>query len=368
MKKTRILAIGTAVPEFSIDQADAACLAQALGITNRWREALPALYQRSGVQRRGSVLLLSNDTEIENRQVFYRPATSTAPLGPTTSERMKSYTQHAGPLLEKACVNVLRQASVSAANVTHLVTVSCTGFVSPGVDHWLIERLKLRRQIPRTHVGFMGCHGLLNALRTAQAIAEAEPKAMVLVGSVELSTLHQQYTEDAQQLVANSLFADGAATALIAGSEVPSVSDRSWMIASSLSWMFPESQPSMSWHIGDHGFQMQLSPEVPDQIASQLRQPVESWLASMEIPLTAIDSWAIHPGGPRILTAVERALNLSPQCLEASRQILREHGNMSSATVAFVLQRLQELNPSNGKALMMAFGPGLHAEMLYLTR
>ncbi|MEQ1826632.1 MAG: hypothetical protein ABL921_11835 [Pirellula sp.] len=178
----RIVSTGTAFPPFSITQLDSALLAQELCITQRWKNALPALYRKSGVTKRGSVLLQSDSETITERQSFYTVATDASPRGPTTGQRMAVYAQHAGPLLERACRACLDRVAWDASCMPHLVSVSCTGFFSPGVDHELMDSLGLSNRVQRTHVGFMGCHGLVNGLRIAQAIAIADPKANVLVG------------------------------------------------------------------------------------------------------------------------------------------------------------------------------------------
>jgi predicted naringenin-chalcone synthase len=266
-----IWSIGTASPDYSIEQSDAVAFAQEIGITTRWLNALPALYRKSGVRKRGSVLLTAAQGAPMTRQSFYPKATPESPFGPTTADRMSQYAKHASPLAAKSATIALDRAQLHSSQITHLVTVSCTGFVSPGIDHQLIQTLSLPPTVQRTHVGFMGCHGAINGLRTAKSIAESDPDAIVLVTAVELCSLHQQYTEDPQQLVANSLFADGAASVIV-GTRSPftappnandsSSKDRCWQIVSSFSFYIPNTAETMSWKIGDHGFSMQLSPEV----------------------------------------------------------------------------------------------------------
>jgi predicted naringenin-chalcone synthase len=362
-----LCSIGTALPEHAIEQSDAARVAQELRVTERWLDALPALYRKSGVKHRGSVLLKGADGVGMSRQNFYGISSSESPFGPTTSERMEAYSEHAGPLLEQACKPALRSGGFEPSQISHLVTVSCTGFFSPGIDHWLIQQLGMPLTVQRTHVGFMGCHGLVNGLRVAQSIVTADPRARVLVGAVELCSLHQQYTEDPQQLVANALFADGAASAIVVGPN-DGVPDAAWKLVSSHSCMIPDTMSHMGWCIGDFGFQMRLSPEVPAIIGSHLRVPVESWLGTLGLSVDAIDHWAIHPGGPRILDSVAAAMELADDQMQASRAVLSEHGNMSSPTVLFILERLGKESSAKGHCVLIAFGPGLHAEMILLSR
>ena len=374
---SKILGLGTSVPEHSIAQSDAAIVAQQLKLSERWNDALPALYRKSGVLRRGSVLLGPQGLHNLDRHSFYKPASETHPFGPTTAERMKVYSEHAGRMLQCACSEAIEYSGVATSSITHLVTVSCTGFFAPGIDIGLIESLGLDSNIQRTHVGFMGCHGALNGIRIAKAIVDATPTAVVLLGAVELCSIHQQYTDDAQQLVANALFADGAAGLVIgaasdqgeeleiaANSSVPSQGN--WSIISTLSKWIPETTNLMSWRIGDHGFRMTLDSKVPSFIEANLESEIKNWLDGQSLTISDIDAWAIHPGGPRIIRATGKALGLPSQSLEASEAILANHGNMSSPTVLFILDRLSDQLPAAKSCVLLAFGPGLCIEAVLL--
>ena len=373
----KILGLATSIPEHSIAQSDAAIVAQQLNLSERWKDALPALYRKSGVQRRGSVLLGPEGLPDLQRQTFYKPATATNPFGPTTAERMKVFSEHAGPMLQRACAAAIENSGIAKSNITHLVTVSCTGFFAPGIDIALIESLGLDSNIQRTHVGFMGCHGALNGIRVAKAIVDATPSAVVLLGAVELCSLHQQYTDDAQQLVANALFADGAA-GLVIGTTSDNLGNReidtdpclpsqaNWSIVSTLSKWIPETTCLMSWTIGDHGFRMTLDPQVPSFIEANLEDELKMWLDGQSLCISDIDAWAIHPGGPRVIQATGKALGLPPQSLEGSQAILANHGNMSSPTVLFILDRLSGQQPAANYCVLLAFGPGLCIEAVLL--
>lgn len=369
-----ILGRGLALPKFAIDQSDSALIAQQLHLTTRWHDALPALYRKSGVARRGSVLLENEETDLAVRQSFYKPASIENPHGPSTAARMKAYARHAGPLLQSACGQAISEAHIKPKQLTHLITVSCTGFQAPGVDFDLIRRLGLDPSIQRTHVGFMGCHAALNAMRIAKSIVEADRNACVLIGAVELCSLHQQYTDDAQQLVANALFADGAAGMVLgtcddieATSEGESISN--WQIVATGSTILAETCDMMSWTIGDHGFYMSLAPQVPSLIEQYLRSWLEAWLAEHFIQsLDEIDAWAVHPGGPRIVQAAGQALGLDGSLLAPSLATLHQHGNMSSPTILFILDRISTDNTTSKTCLMIAFGPGLCIEVALLER
>lgn len=373
----RFLATATAIPEGTVAQDDSAILAQQLNITERWHKLLPALYRKSGVLRRSSVLLDSSDRELFHRQSFYQVASPERPFGPTTAERMQAYSLHAGPLLERAANDALKQARLSASAITHLITVSCTGFSAPGIDHHLIDRLGLSMHTQRTHVGFMGCHGMINGLRVAEAVVRSQPDAIAMVGAVELCSIHQQYCDDSEQIVANSLFSDGAACVILTAesaeasfpdSSSGSVENASWEIVSSFSCKLEETGEMMSWKIGDHGFQMTLSPRVPKIIEERLRGPLSQWLAENHVAIESVQSWAVHPGGPRILDSVAACLDLTENQIEPSRNVLAHYGNMSSPTVLFILEKIVVETDPGECAVMLGFGPGLHTEALLLRR
>ena len=177
-----------------------------------------------------------------------------------------------------AARNAIEDAAVSPDRVTHVVTVSCSGFFAPGVDIALIKRLGLSRKVARTHVGFMGCHGMLNGLRVAGAFLEQDPEACVLLVALEMCSLHHQYGWDVGQIVANALFADGAAAVVAVGGEPRSPSDL--RVAASGSEIVDDSEDAMSWRIGDHGFLMTLSQRIPELIAKNIRAYLEEWLSS----------------------------------------------------------------------------------------
>lgn len=354
----RIMGIGTAVPEHDAGQVEASELHAELSGLDRVRSrVLRTLYRRSGVERRGSVLLERPDGPLAARQSFYRPVRDEGDLGPSTAERMRRYEDHAPVLALRAAGRALADAGQDPADVSHLVTVSCTGFVSPGVDIRLVEELGLDSDVSRTQVGFMGCHGALNGLRVAHGYARAEPESVVLLCAVELCSLHFAYGWDPDVMVANALFADGAGAAVCAGA-APSAD---WTVASTGTVLLDESGDDMTWRIGNHGFRMTLSSRVPDIIGRELSGWLEPWLARSGLVPGDVATWAVHPGGPRILDSVEGSLALDRSRTEAARSVLRGHGNMSSATILFILERLRR-EGAPLPCVALAFGPGLVAE------
>ena len=358
-----ILGLATGLPPYSVAQTRAAALAEPYCcVTAQHRRLLPALYRRSGVEQRWSVLLErgGDDPQVQS---FFGPRADEADFGPTTRDRMKRYSVEAPRLAEDVARRALQAADINANTITHLVTISCTGFEAPGFDISLVKRLGLPPTIARTHIGFMGCHGALNGLRAADAYVRADPKAVVLLCALELCSLHFSYGRDTEQVVAHALFADGAA-ALVAAAGNDNATHRNghaWRLAASGSCILPDSEDMITWRIGDHGFNMTLSRRVPELIGQHLRPWLAEWLASQGLTLQEINSWAIHPGGPRIVASVAEALKLSPQAAAVSDQVLAECGNMSSPTVLFILERLRA-SGAKLPCVALGFGPGVTAE------
>jgi len=356
--------ISTALPPRVALQDEAAALAPRFCGEHDTRQArmLRLLYRKSGVRKRHTVAVRGDHGPLEERIPYYPLATGPDDLGPSTSARMGWYAEESPPLAREAAAGALAGAGVAPGEITHLVTVSCTGFDAPGVDAHLIEELGLDRGVARTHVGFMGCHGALNGLRAAAAYVKADPSARVLLCAVELCSLHFAYGWDEEMLVANTLFADGSA-ALVLGGEGD---DSGWSVVANGSYFMPDSQDAMTWSIGDQGFRMTLSARVPELIETNLRGWLTEWLAGQGYDLDEVGSWAVHPGGPRILDAVESALDLDDQALAISRETLREHGNMSSPTVLFILERMMR-EGTERPCVALGFGPGLVVEAALLV-
>lgn len=365
-RKTRVVVagLGTALPGQAIAQSDAAEIAASLtGSDDATRRYMANMYERCGVNQRYSVVLQPTSDGDRVMQNFYYQAVGAGDGGPSTADRMRQYEQHAGAMAVTASGRALQQAGAVADEITHLVTVSCTGFSAPGVDYRLIEGLGLVPHVQRTHVGFMGCHGVLNGLRVAKAIVEADPRSVVLVCAVELCSLHHQYGFDPQEVIANALFADGAAAVVLRGAGDGDAALP--QLLHTASRLVPGTASHMSWRIGDHGFAMTLSPQVPVVLQDHLRPWVTEWLSDGQLTLDDIRSWAIHPGGPKILDACESALGLSPAQMAPSRSVLAEFGNMSSPTVLFILERLCQQGDV-APTVLMAFGPGLTLEAMLL--
>lgn len=362
-----ILGIGTATPPRRILQRDAAALAATFAAGESGHDRLLAtIYRQTRIRTRGSVLL--DDPGDEGwSQTFFPPASAAEPDGPGTGARMERYALEAAPLAISAASRAISAAAIEPASITHLVSCSCTGFVSPGVDLDVVEALSLTSGVARTHVGFMGCHGAFNALRVAEGFVAARPESIPLVICVELCSLHFRYGSRSDVVVANSIFADGAA-AVVGGDPRRAAGAggrRVWKVERQWSSILPDSRGEMGWTIGDHGFEMTLSASVPGTIGRHLPRFVETSLAEIGLRPGDVGGWAVHPGGPRVLTAVEQALGLGGDALATSWEVLAEHGNMSSGTILFILERM--LPAARGPCVALAFGPGLTAEMAVVT-
>ena len=347
MLHAHLHAIGTAVPDNDV-HAEFIAWARAR-LPARSTRLFDRMAARAGIEHRWSVLPdLVEGGSPTSPGGFY----AGDPL-PGTGERMAVYAEEAPTLALAAIAALGRQVPLDG--ITHLVVASCTGFVAPGIDQIIAARLGLSAEVERLLVGFMGCYAAVAALRSARHIVRSDPAARVLVVTVELSTLHLQASDTVQPLLAMLQFGDGAAAALVAAEPAGFAMHRPFATA------LPASAELIRWTITDRGFVMDLSGEVPGRITAALGDPAVAARIAGGDP-AAVDGWAVHAGGRSILDAVGSALALAPDALAGSRRVLAENGNMSSATLMFVLAALlAERRPvRNGVAL--AFGPGLAAE------
>ncbi|RPF70650.1 type III polyketide synthase [Aurantiacibacter spongiae] len=340
MALPRINAIATALPDRDVHAAYNSWATRQID-DDRKAAVFARMMERSGIDHRYSVLS-DADARIDFGS-FYD-----AESPPGTAERMRRYAD-AAPDLALDAIRKLPELD----GITHLVTASCTGFMAPGLDQVVARRLGLDPAVERVSIGFMGCYAGITLLRTAAHIVRSRPDARVLALSVELCTLHMQETDDLEALLAMGQFADGAAAAIVSGTGA------GLALGESLSATIDDSEELITWTITDTGFVMHLSGAVPGRLADTIGEG--------NLPATLkgderASSWAVHPGGRSILDAVERGLDLRDDALDTSRRVLAESGNMSSATVLFVLGEMMADHPEKGVAL--AFGPGLAMEGL----
>jgi alpha-pyrone synthase len=339
-----INAVAGAVPAHDVHAAYVEWAAAQLGET-RERALFARMAERAGIEHRWSVLAptAAGGSPVDEGG-FY------AGRMPGTAERMRLYAAHAPAL----ALDAIRALEADLAGVTHLVVASCTGFIAPGVDQIIAARLGLG-EVERTLIGFMGCYAAAAAIRTGHHIVRSQPKARVLVVTVELSSLHLQAATELEPLLAELQFGDGAAAALM------SAERRGFAVVAPFSATLPESDALIQWSIGDTGFEMVLSGAVPGRIGAALHEESVRRRILGDWEVGAMDAWAVHAGGRSILDAVERGLDLPGDALTASRNVLARYGNMSSATLMFVLRDLLgEAGAKRGVAI--AFGPGLAAE------
>lgn len=345
--------IGTAVPDHDV-HAPFVAFARTLLPDEKSCIVFDRMAERAGIGHRFSYFVPGRleAGEVDAGGFFRRGAF------PSTGARMRLY----GPWALRLALDAVAALAIDVERerISHLVVASCTGFTAPGLDLQLAEALGLRADVERTIVGFMGCSAAVPALRAADHIVRAEPAARVLVVNLELCTLHMQETPDLETILSFLLFGDGCAAALVT-SEPSGVALGDFRNA-----VIPDSQDLITWHIGDQGFDMRLSGKVPGRISQALRADLarndRAGLLRGE-GIAAIDQWAVHAGGRTVLDAVEIGLGLPPAALAASRAVLQDFGNMSSATVMFVLDRMMRAGAvGQGRGMAMAFGPGMVAE------
>jgi predicted naringenin-chalcone synthase len=367
-KHPAILAIGTAVPNFHATQ-DEICtwMSESFGALRRPRRFLRMVSNESGIDKRHSCA-----------PQFQQPPRESA-LAPgiapehsaTTTERMTIFERESVPLGMKAARCALerfaqrtRQAFETVRDsVTHVIGISCTGLFAPGLDFALVRDLDLPPTTRRTFIGFMGCSAMFNGLRAAAEIVRGDPEARVLVVSVELCTLHSQPSDELDNLVSAMLFADGSSACLVG---MPTADDGDYFsLEDFYTEVKPNTEDEMIWKIGQYGYTLRLSPRIPAHLAEVAPVGLNTLF-----PADEADFWAIHPGGRAIVDGLETTFDLKPGALDASRAVLREYGNMSSATILFVLEHMQEKYRQTADAVSgvaMAFGPGLVVEMARLS-
>jgi len=381
----KIVGLGTALPPYAYAQPHVGeVMRRWIGGERRIDRTLARVYAHSGIATRHSVL---PDFMAGAEPGLFGDVAAGAFARPTTAQRNDRYGLEAPALLERAARRALAAAPAGLAErVTHVVTVSCTGFQAPGVDDHLVRSLGLAGSTERYHLGFMGCYAAFPALRMARAFCLADPGAVVLVAAVELCTLHLDPDHEVDSILSTSVFADGAAAALVTARDVAGDGAHAALeIVASATTLTTEGRSDMAWTIGDHGFDMVLTSYVPRVLEAEAAAAVAPLLATGGVALGDVDAWAVHPGGRAILDKVEAGLGLGGDAMAASRAILAEAGNMSSASVLFVLQRLLggrcEDAPAAAKVdapaaapaalgaglvAALAFGPGLTVDAALL--
>jgi len=274
---------------------------------------------------------------------------------PNTARRMEAFEKFA-PQLTACALNKLALSLDERRRVSHVIVTSCTGLYAPGLDYDIVNHLGLNPSVERTMIGFMGCYAAINALKSAHHIVRSEPDAVVLILSLELCTLHLQETQDLEQMLSFLLFADGCAAYLV------SARPTGLAIDGFRALRIPRTSHLITWKIRDVGFDMHLSGQVPAEIAKAMKE-MDGEITLGEDP-GGIELWAVHPGGRTVLDAVEKGLGLGTDALRHSRDVLARFGNMSSATVMFVLESMMHDASSGQRGCAISFGPGVTAETM----
>ncbi len=364
----RIVSIGTAVPATPVSQTVVRdFFATQPGVDRLTRRLIHAAFDAAQIEQRHTVLtqLADDAAGVSGAGGVDFVGDGRALLVPSTGARNAVYERVAPSLYAEAARSALAQAEIDPQAVTHVVTVSCTGFFAPGPDYRLVRDLGLSSLVERYHLGFIGCAAAVPALRLAARITAAQPGAVVLVACAELCSLHIRASSDPQQIVAASVFADGAAAAVVTAD--PGIADGSGLELDRFATALTAAgEKDMAWTIGDEGFLMTLSAEVPRIIGREIRAVVADFLHGDTPP----DAWAVHPGGRSVLDRVETGLDLSPEAIAPSRAVLRDHGNMSSATILFILRALllDDGVGDGSRVGALAFGPGLTVESALLVK
>lgn len=357
-----LLALATAVPPHVYTQEEIARKSiDVFSLNQEKAEVVNRIYQNSSINQRYSII-----------EDFHKPREEWDFWGsqypqtvPGMTSRNMRYKQEAPKLALEAAKQALKRWGGDISQITHVISVSCTGVIAPGIEFLLMQELGLSSTVNRLGVNFMGCFGAFKGLSVARAFALENSKNRILLVCTELCSLHLQADQDGETLLANSLFGDGAAAAIV-GADPQSAENPLWEIVRTHSLGFKNSLDKMSWEASDRGFLMRLSHTVPVLIGRQIKEFVED-LLTKEIEITQCD-WAIHPGGKSIIQAVERALQLQPDLTKCSWETFANYGNMSSATFLFVLDHLSQQAERRSWTAGVGFGPGLSAEGILLRR
>ncbi|MDB5196372.1 MAG: type polyketide synthase [Flaviaesturariibacter sp.] len=353
---SKILSIGTALPAYCHSQMDIlGFMQQVYAATEADKRKMRFLYTQSGIKQRYSVIPDYSRTVAEWK--FYPQSENLEPF-PSLEQRMVVYNKQA-PLLSVDAIRDCLNHTYSHKAITHLITVSCTGMSAPGLDLQVMELLDLEKDISRTSINFMGCYAAIHALKQADAICRSDKKAQVMIVCTELCTIHFQREHTMDNIASSLLFGDGSAAALVVGEEVEG---QGLHLDHFYSEVIPKGKRDMAWELSSTGFLMTLSGYIPDLIEEDFANVVDRAMAKSGATAKDITDWCIHPGGKRILEAIHKSLGFTNGQLQHSYDVLGEVGNLSSATILFVLKEKLKTKKPMPKMLGAAFGPGLTVE------
>jgi predicted naringenin-chalcone synthase len=326
------------------------------------KRRLKFLYHQSGIQARYSVI--ADYSRPVREWKFYPPTENLEPF-PSLEQRMQWYNKYAAPLSVDA-IRPCLAGKIDPQQVTHLITVSCTGMSAPGLDLQIVDLMDLPKTISRTSINFMGCYAAIHALKLADAICQSAPGSAILIVCTELCTLHFQREPTTDNITSSLLFGDGSAAALVVSDAAPANGIR---LSSFYSEIVAKGKKDMVWELSSSGFQMTLSNYVPELIEADFGALVDRALQQQGRQPGSVSHWCVHPGGRKILEAVHKSMHFTNGHLDASYEVLKEYGNMSSPTILFVLQRIMtRLDYRRSNTIFgAAFGPGLTIETFMAT-
>ena len=357
-----LIDISTASPPYRVDQTVAAAeLKKRMAVSPVVGRMIDMASHHSGIAQR---FLVIPDGEEHAEKKFY--SNGDGYVVPDTKTRMDEYEQWSKTLAAEAVERILHETNTDPKDIERLITISCTGFFAPGLDYYLIERFGIPAEANRTNIGFMGCAasliGFRSVLESMSSAQRANSKTLLL--SVELCSLHLQTEPTRDNILANMIFADGCAAALFDGSKT----ENGLKLLSTSSYLFRKSSEYMGWKIGNYGFEMILSSDLPKIILNEAVPKLKEILAGRGIPPENITHWALHPGGRAILDSLQNGLNLTDEQLLPSRTVLRNYGNLSSASILFVLREILKNSKlkRDERVCAVAFGPGLTMETAIL--
>ncbi|MCW3077976.1 MAG: hypothetical protein JWO32_2585 [Bacteroidetes bacterium] len=359
-----ILDISTAVPEFTIEKEDLERFYSDVADTNDngyFLKKLGFLNRKTMINRRHSCI---PDYNGKNYELY-----TNGNYEPSVNHRLKLYKEKILPLASKAIDKLFNQTGLRPEDVTHLITVSCTGHFAPGMEFVIAEHYGISH-VEKTAVNFLGCYAALKALKQAQYIASANPDACVLIVCAELCSLHFFPSFADEEILANLLFSDGAAATIVCGEKSKHLHNKIVFNIDEIgSAIIPGTKKLMTWDITTSAFRMFLSKQIVSSIRENIQPVLQKFLKNKS---DEINHWAVHPGGVKIVEAVQQAMGLNRASLNYSYDVLKDYGNMSSPTILFILQKVfNEIkgDPSqlNKKIFSCAFGPGINVEMITMT-
>lgn len=359
---SKIISIGTALPAYRHQQEDILHFMQNVyAMDQTERRKLKFLYHQSSIEHRYSVI--PDYSRQASEWKFYPQSENLEPF-PSLELRMALYNKHAAPLSTDAIRNCI-EGHITSAEITHLITVSCTGMSAPGLDLQIMELMDLPKNIFRTSVNFMGCYAAIHAMKMADALCKSDPRAKIIIVCTELCTLHFQKDATKDNIASSLLFSDGSAAVLVTPDSFPT---QGFLIEGFYSEVLRKGKKDMAWELSSSGFIMTLSGYIPDLIEEDFGCLVNRALDAAGLCREDIGGWCIHPGGKRILESISNSLSLEEGKLQAGYDILKEYGNMSSPTILFVLKKmLQKLHCRGEKIFGAAFGPGLTMETFIVS-